>query len=166
MNCIEFNSFSQDKTCHIRVTIILEQRGLAVITQFMVRTVPRNHPPPPTIIPTLRYGYAVTCIVLHYFISSRVKSYLTFRAMLIIKVSIPKLHKASSHEGIRRSGDRAPHVPKFGTIWSSVVSFTTQYLISEGRTPGLQDSEEGGWGNLLPLLENEPRFFGHNNITL
>jgi len=42
MNCIEFNSFSQDKTCYIRVTIILEQRGLAVIIQFMVRTVPRT----------------------------------------------------------------------------------------------------------------------------
>jgi hypothetical protein len=117
MNCIEINSFSQDKTCHIRVTIILEQRGLAVITQFMARTVPRiTTPPPPTIIPMLRYGYAVTCTRLHYFISSRVKIHLTFRALLIIKVSIPKLQTASSHEGIWRSGDTAPHVPNFGTI--------------------------------------------------
>jgi hypothetical protein len=71
---------------------------------------------PPTSIPMLRYGYAVTCTVLHYYISSRVKIHLTFRAMLIIKVSIPTLHKASSHEGRRRSGDTAPHIPKFGTI--------------------------------------------------
>jgi len=47
MSCTEFHSFSQDKTCHIRVTIILEKRGLAVITQFMVRTVPRTTLPPP-----------------------------------------------------------------------------------------------------------------------
>lgn len=48
------------------MAIILEHRGLAVITQFMVRTLPEN-PPPPHIIPPLRYGYAVTCTVLHYF---------------------------------------------------------------------------------------------------
>jgi hypothetical protein len=42
MNCTEFNYFSQDKRCRIRVTIILGQRGLAEITQFMVRTVPRT----------------------------------------------------------------------------------------------------------------------------
>jgi hypothetical protein len=38
-----------------------------------------------------------------------------------------------------------------------------------GKSPSLQDLEEGGLGgeyNLLPLLVNEPQFFGHNNITL
>lgn len=65
MYCIELNSFSQDKTCCIRVTIILEQSGLAVMTQFMVRTVPRT--PPPHHIPLRLCYHMYSTSLLHLF---------------------------------------------------------------------------------------------------
>lgn len=70
MNCKEFNSFSQDKTCHIRVTSVLVQRGFAVITQFMVRTVPRTTNPPPPKYSSVKLRlccHMYTTSLLHFF---------------------------------------------------------------------------------------------------
>jgi hypothetical protein len=63
MNCIEFNSFSQHKRCRIRVTIILGQCGLAEITQFMVRTVPRTPTP-------YHYSYVTLRLCFHMYSTS------------------------------------------------------------------------------------------------